>query len=196
MTRELRMASSGFTMARGLALAGAMMMMLQLTPPPAAAQSTPAPAQPATETAAASADAPTASGIAAVQNLAGRWSGQGWVESSGGVREQVKCVTTYFLRNENAIEQNLRCASASFKVDAQINLKVAGSLVTGTWEEKGFSANGTVAGQVKTGGFNLQIKGDAFSANMSVASGKGSQTLNITPKGTLITKISIGLNKG
>ena len=54
---------------------------------------------------------------------------------------------------------------------------------------------GSVSGQVRAGGFNIVVDGGLFSARMTVASGKGSQTLNILPAGLAVTKISIALRR-
>ena len=48
---------------------------------------------------------------------------------------------------------------------------------------------------MRAGGFSIVVDGGLFNARMSVASGKGSQTLNIVPSGLAVTKISIGLKK-
>jgi hypothetical protein len=132
----------------------------------------------------------------AVENLAGKWSGQGALETSSGARETVKCVVVYEVKSANTvINQNLRCASASYKIDAVTQMKVAGGQLTGTWAESSFGTSGTVAGQVRAGGFTIVVDGGLFSARMSVASGKTSQTLNILPAGLAVTKISIGLKR-
>ena len=133
----------------------------------------------------------------AVENLAGRWAGQGALETSSGTRETVKCVVIYEVKSGNTvINQNLRCASASYKIDAQTQMKVAAGQLSGTWAESSFGTSGTVSGQVRTGGFTIVVDGGLFSARMSVASGKSSQTLNILPVGLAVTKISIGLKRG
>lgn len=138
----------------------------------------------------------TALADSAVENLAGRWSGQGALETSAGTRETVKCVVVYEVKSANSIiNQNLRCASASYKIDAQTQMKVTAGQLSGTWAESSFGTSGTVSGQVRTGGFTIVVDGGVFSARMSVASGKSSQTLNILPAGLAVTKISIGLKR-
>jgi hypothetical protein len=132
----------------------------------------------------------------AIENLAGKWSGQGALETSAGDRETVKCVVIYEIKTGNTvINQNLRCASASYKIDAQTQMKVTAGQLSGTWAESSFGTSGTVSGQVRAGGFTIVVDGGLFSARMSVASGKSSQTLNILPAGLAVTKISIGLKR-
>lgn len=132
----------------------------------------------------------------AVGNLAGRWSGWGAVTHSSGQSEQVKCVATYFVKDAGGqLEQNLRCASASYKIDASARMTIDGSTVKGRWEERANSAEGEISGQVTSGGFKLDIKGDNFTAAMAVSSSACKQSINIAPQGFEISRIAIGLEK-
>lgn len=131
-----------------------------------------------------------------VKELAGRWSGWGAVKLSNGATEQVKCVATYFVKNSGArINQNLRCASSSYKIDAKAHYNVNGAALTGEWEERTHSAKGNVLGRVTDDGFRLSVKGETFSANMIVTSSRCKQQISISPKGLNVARISIGLRK-
>ena len=88
----------------------------------------------------------------AIENLTGKWTGQGALETSTGVRETVKCVVVYEVKSANTvINQNLRCASASYKIDALTQMKIAGTQVTGTWAESSFGTSGSVQSVTITG---------------------------------------------
>ncbi len=131
-----------------------------------------------------------------VSDLAGRWSGWGSVTLGNGSSEQLKCVATYFLQGGgDGLQQNLRCASASYKIDATVNLAVRGGAVTGSWEEKTWSSTGLVNGRMSANGFDLAIKGPNFSAAMAMTVSACKQTINIAPQGFDISRISIGLGK-
>ncbi|MCB1519682.1 MAG: hypothetical protein KDJ37_03795 [Hyphomicrobiaceae bacterium] len=132
----------------------------------------------------------------ALGNLPGRWSGWGAIVHDSGKSEQVKCIVTYFVREAGVrIEQNLRCASASYRIDSSAQLTVAGSLVTGRWEERTNSTSGQVSGRVTGTGFNLSIQGDGFTAVMAVSTTACKQSINIAPEGFDIRRIAIGLDK-
>ncbi len=135
-----------------------------------------------------------------VKNLAGRWSGWGSVKMSNGSTEQMKCVATYFVKNSGGtIDQNLRCASSSYSIDAKANYVVEGSALTGNWEERKHSAQGAVSGRVTNDGFRLAVRGDTFTANMVVTASSCKQSIRITPQGLNVSQISVGLrrtNKG
>lgn len=131
-----------------------------------------------------------------VSDLPGRWSGWGAVTYLNGQSEQVKCVATYFVDGGGAsVKQNLRCASKGYDIDATADLKVTGGQVSGAWEERRWSATGSVAGRMTGDGFNLSIQGDNFSAAMAVSTSSCKQSISIMPRGVDISKISIGLGK-
>ncbi|MEQ8825776.1 MAG: hypothetical protein RIC14_15530 [Filomicrobium sp.] len=138
--------------------------------------------------------APASAGV--VEKLKGRWSGWGAIRLTNGTTEQVKCVATYFLKNSRRrVDQNLRCASASYKIDAKAVYQINGRAVTGTWEELSHSAKGDVFGTVSGTGFQLTVRGDTFSAKMVLSSTACKQSINISPRGLNISNISIGLKK-
>ncbi len=138
----------------------------------------------------------------------GRWSGWGSITMEGGSSEQVKCVATYFTKEPGVtteggiskggsagLQQNLRCASQSFRIDAVANLNVSGNAVTGNWEERTYAAQGSVSGRLTGAGFNLSIQGSNFSAAMMVAIAECKQAITIVPRGFQISRIAISLDK-
>lgn len=130
-----------------------------------------------------------------MDHLPGRWSGWGAITLSSGQSEQVKCVATYFVTDARRLEQNLRCASASYKIDSKALLEVASDQVRGHWEERTNAAAGSVSGRVTGSGFNLSIQGDNFTAVMAVSTSTCKQSINIAPQGTAVRRIAIGLDK-
>jgi len=129
-------------------------------------------------------------------DLPGRWTGLGSVTMSNGNSEQVKCVATYFVGGGgSSLQQNLRCASTSYKIDATATLKVNNGQVSGEWHEKIYSANGSVSGRITGNGFNLSIQGENFNAAMLVMTSTCKQSVSIAPRGFSISKISMTLGK-
>ena len=129
-----------------------------------------------------------------VGDLPGRWSGFGNITMSNGSSEQMRCVATYFVDGA-AVKQNLRCASAGYKIDATANLKIANDKVSGDWEEKIWSTTGSVTGRVVNNGFNLNISGPGFTAALALNTTNCKQSISITPKGYEISSISMSLGK-
>jgi hypothetical protein len=131
-----------------------------------------------------------------IGDLAGFWSGNGAVTLASGNTERVKCQVFYKASESNTqLRQTLRCASADYTINATADLQVKGSQVTGSWEEKTYSAKGEVTGRYSGESFALMIKGANFTASMNVALSACKQSINITPKGLDITKVTIALAK-
>lgn len=128
--------------------------------------------------------------------LAGYWSGSGHVSLKGGKTERVKCSVTYKVgENGTHLKQNMRCASADYTINASADLRVQGAQVTGSWEEKTYSATGQVQGKFTDNVFALNIRGGNFTAAMKVDTSECKQNIAITPQGLEVNRITIGLTK-
>jgi hypothetical protein len=130
-----------------------------------------------------------------IADLAGFWSGNGAVTLASGNTERVKCQVFYKTENTSQLRQTLRCASADYTINATADLQVKGGQVTGSWEEKTYAAKGEVTGRYSGESFVLMIKGANFTASMNMALSACKQSINITPKGLDVTKVTIGLAK-
>jgi hypothetical protein len=89
----------------------------------------------------------------------------------------------------------MRCASADYSINALADLQIKGSQVSGSWEEKTYSATGQVTGRYTGSAFVLSIEGANFTAAMNVSVSDCKQSISIAPKGLEVSKISIGLGK-
>jgi len=128
--------------------------------------------------------------------LPGRWSGWGKLTMDGGETEKVKCVATYFRgATGGQLRHNLRCASTNYTIDSIDKLLVVSGNVSGSWEERKYSAGGAVSGKVVGDGINVRIASDTFTARMKIETTKCRQTMNIAPKGMGVSKIAVRLSK-
>jgi hypothetical protein len=131
-----------------------------------------------------------------IDDLMGYWSGAGSVVLSSGNTERVKCQVFYKTSEGNTqIKQTMRCASTDYTINSLAELRVRGGQVTGSWEEKTYSAKGEVTGRFTGEGFVLSIQGANFTAAMNVTLSNCKQSISIAPKGLDVTKVSIGLAK-
>src|SRR5215510_334495 len=130
-----------------------------------------------------------------IGDLTGFWSGSGSVALSNGKTERVKCNVLYKADGGTQIRQTMRCAGADYTINALADLRVNGGLVSGTWEERTYSAKGDVSGRFGGDSFALSIQGANFSAAMSLTLSSCKQSLNITPQGLDVTRVSISLAK-
>lgn len=130
-----------------------------------------------------------------IAGLTGYWSGTGSIALSNGRTERVKCQVFYKSEGSGQLRQTMRCASPDYSINALTELHVKGSQVSGTWEEKTYAAKGDVTGRFGGDSFTLSIQGANFSAAMNVNLSNCRQTLNITPRGLDVTRVSITLAK-
>lgn len=131
-----------------------------------------------------------------IEALAGYWSGTGSVSLNSGKVERVKCAVTYKISDGGAqIKQSMRCASQDYTINSAADLRVHGGNVTGSWEERTYSATGQVTGRLSGNNFSLNIKGGNFTAAMSLNTSECKQQISITPQGLEVNRITIGLAK-
>ena len=128
-------------------------------------------------------------------DLTGYWSGSGSIALANGKTERVKCNVVYKANGGTEVRQTMRCASADYSINSLAELRVKGSQVTGTWEERTYSAKGDVTGRFGGDSFALSIQGASFSAAMHVTLSNCKQSLNITPQGLDVSRVSISLAK-
>ena len=130
-----------------------------------------------------------------VEDMTGYWSGTGTIRLSGKETERVKCVAIYRVgKGGTEIKQTLRCASSDYNINAKADLAIkGGQQVEGSWEEQTYSASGEVTGRYTGSSFVLAIKGANFTAAMNVGLSNCKQSIEITPKGLEMRRISMTL---
>ena len=140
--------------------------------------------------------AATGARAGSIDEMTGYWTGSGSVVLSNGNTERVKCAVTYKIsEGDTQIKQSMRCASADYNINASADLNVKGQSVTGSWEEKTYSAVGEVSGRYTGSNFVLSIKGASFTASMNLTVSDCKQSISISPQGLDVARISIGLAK-
>lgn len=132
-----------------------------------------------------------------VEDMTGYWSGTGTIRLSGKETERVKCVAIYRVgKGGSEIKQTLRCASSDYNINAKADLAIkGGQQVEGSWEEQTYSASGEITGRYTGSSFVLAIKGANFTAAMNVGLSNCKQSIEITPKGLEVRRISMSLSK-
>jgi hypothetical protein len=128
---------------------------------------------------------------------AGRWVGNGSVTYDDGKTEAIKCRVTYFVVDGGSgLQQNIRCASASYKFEVRSDIDYAGGKVSGSWVEMVNNASGNVSGTASNNLIKASVKSEKLDATMSVSLNGGSQSVNISPKGLGVKAVAINLRKG
>ena len=130
-----------------------------------------------------------------VAGLTGYWKGTGSISLGNGKTERVKCSVTYKTTGGTQIRQSMRCASADYSINSVAELNIRGGQVSGTWEERTYSAKGDVTGRFAGESFSLKIQGANFTAAMNVTVASCKQSVSIMPQGLEVTRVSISLAK-
>jgi len=128
--------------------------------------------------------------------MAGTWSGGGELSTTAGQQEQLRCRASYDVAGAGEqLRLNLRCASASYNFDLASEVEYRGGAIRGSWTEASRNASGTLSGRAAGDHVEAAARGDSFSANLSLTTRGGRQTVSIQPEGTNITSVSLALNR-
>jgi hypothetical protein len=140
-----------------------------------------------------SAQAAVASPFAA---MAGSWSGDGVLSTTDGEQERLRCRASYDVAGNGAeLRLNLKCASESYNFDLASDVQYRGGAISGSWSEASRNASGTLSGRAAGDRIDVAARGESFSANLSLTTRGGQQTVSIRPQGTNISAVSLALNR-
>ena len=116
--------------------------------------------------------------------MAGVWSGSGTISLEGGATERIRCRATYAVSGDGTgLNQNLTCASDSYKFDLKSDVTARGNALTGQWSESGRGVGGTLSGRAGNGQFNVTVSAPAFTANLVMMTTGNSQSVTISSEG-------------
>ena len=128
--------------------------------------------------------------------MAGTWSGGGVVSTSDGNQERLRCRATYDVAGRgDQLHLNLRCASPSYNFDLASDVEYRGGAISGSWTEASHNASGTLFGSARGDHVVASARGNNFSANLSLTTRGGRQSVSIRPEGTNITSVSLALDR-
>src|SRR5215470_12171853 len=81
------------------------------------------------------------------ESLAGSWSGAGTITMKDGGHERIRCRGTYAVESGgSSLQQELRCASDSYKFEMSTNVSQVGGQLAGNWTENTRHIAGRVSG--------------------------------------------------
>jgi hypothetical protein len=112
--------------------------------------------------------------------LAGVWAGGGTVTLDDGSSERIRCRATYAVgAGGNGLNQNLTCASDSYKFNLSSNVVSEGGSLSGTWSEASRNISGSLQGRGSSGSFQVVASAPGFSANIALTTRGNRQTVVI-----------------
>jgi len=128
--------------------------------------------------------------------FAGDWSGEGTVKISAG-RERIRCKAHYTVTPDGtSLEQTLRCASDSYKLEVRSKVIATGTTFAGKWNEVTRDTIGNLSGTVTSTGIRGKIDGIGFTADLVISTQANRQSVIIDPTGaTDISHVSITMTR-
>jgi hypothetical protein len=129
--------------------------------------------------------------------LSGHWSGGGTVTMANGATERLRCKAAYAVNaTGNALQQTLRCASESYRVEISSNVVAKGGSLSGSWTETSRGLSGNISGRASDAEIVANVAGAGFTARLDVRTQGDKQAVTIRPQGgTEVSAVSISLRK-
>ena len=129
--------------------------------------------------------------------LSGHWSGAGTVTMANGATERIRCKAAYAVNvTGKAVQQTLRCASDSYRVEISSNVISEGGSLSGSWAEATRGVSGNISGRASGAEIVANVAGGGFTAHLDVRIQGERQSVTIRPQGgTDVTAVSIALRK-
>src|SRR5262249_28486079 len=91
--------------------------------------------------------------------MAGSWSGSGTITTSAG-SERLRCRVRYVVTGGGAtLQQDLRCASDSYRFDVRSDVTYRGDGISGIWNETNRNVSGNVIGRARGGSIAARVDG-------------------------------------
>ena len=130
--------------------------------------------------------------------LSGHWSGTGTVTMTNGATERIHCKATYAVNaTGKAVQQTLRCASDSYRVEISSNVISEGGSLSGSWAEATRGVSGNISGHASGAEIVANVAGASFTARLDVRTQGDKQSVTIRPQaGTDVAAVAIALRKG
>ncbi len=130
--------------------------------------------------------------------LSGHWSGAGTVTLANGATERLRCKVAYAVNAAGKmVDQTLRCASDSYRVELNSNVISKGGLLSGSWTETTRGLSGNISGHATGAEILANVAGAGFTARLDVRTHGDRQSVTIRPQGNSdVAAVSIALRKG
>jgi hypothetical protein len=139
----------------------------------------------------------TAEAAGPFQTLAGTWTGSGLITMKDGAHERIHCRGTYAVQSAgNSLQQELRCASDSYKFEMSTNITQSGDQLVGNWTENTRHVAGRVSGRATPTQILARAEGDTFTAILAVTTRGDRQTVTIQSPGSEVSEVTIALARG
>ena len=129
--------------------------------------------------------------------LSGHWSGAGTITMANGATERIRCKAAYAVNaTGKALQQTLRCASDSYRLEISTNVVSEGGSLSGSWAEVTHGVSGNISGRASGAEIVANVAAAGFAARLDVRIQGDKQSVSIRPHGdTEVSAVSIALRK-
>jgi hypothetical protein len=140
--------------------------------------------------------AAAASTVAPFAGLEGNWAGEGSARLAGGAVERLRCSATYAVSGGGAhLDQTLDCAGDRGRFAFRNELDATGETLLGAWRELTYRVAGGISGRGEPGLLRVTARGQAFSADATIATQGARQAIEITSQGGRFAIASIVMRR-
>jgi hypothetical protein len=137
-----------------------------------------------------------AASAAPFEGLSGKWAGEGSIALTNGTTERLRCDASYAVGGGGAtLDQNLKCASDSYKFDLRVSLEDKGGAIVGNFNELNNNVQGGISGQESKGLIRVQANAQSFTADVSVATHGSTQSVKIRSASGNLSLVNITLRR-
>lgn len=126
----------------------------------------------------------------------GTWSGDGSVLFNNGATERIRCRSRSTTGGgDNALQFDLRCASASYQFDVDARINHSGGQLSGTWTEKQYDVTGRVTGTAVNGRYRAVVNAPSLGASVNMTLSGNALAVTIRPDEARVTEVSMQLRR-
>jgi hypothetical protein len=128
--------------------------------------------------------------------MAGSWSGGGRVDLQDGTSERIRCRATYSVGDGGStLQQQLRCASDSYRFEVSSSVESRAGSLSGSWSEATRNVSGQVSGRAAAGRIHARVDAGVFVADLTVNTSGNQQSVAIVPQGADIRIVAVTMRK-
>jgi len=129
--------------------------------------------------------------------LAGTWSGGGRIYLETGTTERIRCRASYAVGGGGStLQQQLRCASDSYRFEVNSSVESRGGTLSGSWSEMTRNVSGQISGRAAVGRIQARVDAGVFAADLTVNTSGNQQSVAIVPQGADIRIVAVTMRRG
>jgi hypothetical protein len=117
---------------------------------------------------------------------------------TNGATERIHCKAAAYAVNATgkAVQQTLRCASDSYRVEINSNVIFEGGSLSGSWAEATRGVSGSISGRASGAEIVAKVAGGSFTAHLEVRTQGNKQSVTFRPQAdTGVAGVSVVLRK-